>query len=192
MDMRAFCLATTVMSLGCLTSTASLAHDDDARLCNTLIDSSGDAVIEADGDAVAHAGTTECPEAEAVAVLSEVVAVAPEPELRLVEQTVYFPFDVAELTPDAEAAIEALADELAGSEAQRVAVQGHADRAGPADYNLELSEERAANVEAALIEQGIPAGAIAREAFGESRPALETGDGVALPANRRANIEVEY
>ena len=86
----------------------------------------------------------------------------------------------------------AIADELAESAAQRVSVLGHTDRAGPADYNLELSEERAANVEAALIDQGIPAAAIVREAFGERRPAVETADGVAMRANRRANIEIEY
>jgi outer membrane protein OmpA-like peptidoglycan-associated protein len=69
-------------------------------------------------------------------------------------------------------------------------IAGHADRSGPADYNIGLSQRRATNVRTYLTGHGIPDGVITQEAFGESRPLVETADGVREPQNRR--VEVAY
>ncbi len=192
MDVKPACLALALATVGFWNPAVSTAHEDeDTRRCNPLLDSSGDAVMEADGDVVEHSGTTACPEvAAAVVVVEKEAAVEPEPVL--VERTVYFPFDVADLTPEAEAEIEKTIADQTARQAKRVLVLGHTDRAGPADYNRQLSAERAASVEAALVAEGLPADSIAIEAMGETNPAVETGDGVALPANRRAVIALEY
>ena len=46
---------------------------------------------------------------------------------------------------------------------------GHADERGPNDYNQALSERRAQLAKTFLTEQGVPAGNIETQAFGEER-----------------------
>ena len=62
------------------------------------------------------------------------------------------------------------------------------DRSGPADYNVGLSQRRANNTRAYLAGHGIPDGVMTTEAFGESRPLVETADGVREPQNRRVEV----
>jgi outer membrane protein OmpA-like peptidoglycan-associated protein len=46
----------------------------------------------------------------------------------------------------------------------------------------------AGNVRSYLAGRGIPDGVMTTEAFGESRPLIETADGVSEPQNRRVEI----
>ena len=183
----------TLAAIGLASPTLGIAHEDEAssNLCNVVLDSSGNAVISGNADVVVHSGTKECPEVETVAVVAEPESTV-EAELQFVERNVYFPFDVAELTPDARAEIENAVAESAERQAKRVLVLGHTDLAGPSDYNLNLSAKRAENVEDALIAAGLPTDVIDTEAQGESNPAVETADGVKMRANRRAVIRMEY
>ena len=65
---------------------------------------------------------------------------------------------------------------------------GHADKSGSDSYNVGLSQRRADSVRAYLAGKGIPETAMSTEAFGESRPLVETADGVREPQNRRVEI----
>jgi len=65
---------------------------------------------------------------------------------------------------------------------------GHADRSGGDAYNMGLSERRAAAVRSYLTGKGVPMEVMSSEAFGESRPMVETADGVREPQNRRVEI----
>ena len=65
---------------------------------------------------------------------------------------------------------------------------GHADRSGSDEYNVGLSQRRANNVRAYLAGRSVPDAAITSEAFGESRPLVDTADGVREPQNRRVEI----
>ena len=67
---------------------------------------------------------------------------------------------------------------------------GHADKSGSASYNVGLSQRRADSVKAYLASKGIPDGVMTTEAFGESRPRVETADGVREVQNRR--VEITY
>src|SRR3546814_14611666 len=67
---------------------------------------------------------------------------------------------------------------------------GHADRSGPADYNVGLSQRRADSVKGYMTSHAIPEGVISTEAFGESRPRVDTADGVREVQNRR--VEITY
>ncbi|MGB0496868.1 MAG: OmpA family protein, partial [Rubricella sp.] len=102
------------------------------------------------------------------------------------EYVVYFATDSSNLTDEALAAIEEAANRNGGS----FDVIGHTDTAGSADYNQNLSQERAEAVVAALLAQGVPAELISSFASGETEPADETGDGVSDPENRRVVIRV--
>jgi outer membrane protein OmpA-like peptidoglycan-associated protein len=101
---------------------------------------------------------------------------------------VFFDLDSADLTP----ATAAILDNAVAAWRQipgfSVTLAGHADQSGAANDNLVLSQRRANRVRAYLIREGIPGGSITTEALGESRPLVETGDGVREPQNRRVEI----
>jgi outer membrane protein OmpA-like peptidoglycan-associated protein len=65
---------------------------------------------------------------------------------------------------------------------------GHADRAGPSDYNFGLSRRRADAVKAELVRLGVSSAEITTEAKGESEPLVPTADGVPEAQNRRVEI----
>jgi outer membrane protein OmpA-like peptidoglycan-associated protein len=105
---------------------------------------------------------------------------------------VFFDWDSAELTPEATSVIRAAADNIkrGGVSMLRVEVTGHADRSGPASYNVGLSQRRANAVRDALISMGVSGGVIGVDWKGETDPLVQTEDGVREPQNRRASIEV--
>lgn len=163
------------------------AQEEVERICNPVLDSNGDPVQQESG-VVVHAGSEPCPEPEVAAVAAPPV-VAPAAVLPAAT-TVYFPFDVADLQPEAEETLSGLIGEIQDRELEDVLVEGHADTAGPADYNMQLSERRANNVAAELARSGIPSDVIVTEAFGETNLAVETPDGVPEAQNRRVVVDV--
>lgn len=102
-----------------------------------------------------------------------------------------FPWNSAALTPGAETLVGNAASVFGPSGGARIRVAGHADRSGSAAYNLALSRRRAEAVRAALIDRGIAAELVTVEAYGETRPLIETGDGVREPRNSRVEIVIE-
>jgi len=103
---------------------------------------------------------------------------------------VFFDWDKSDITPQAAAILDNAAAQYQTCGNSRVVIAGHADRSGSADYNVGLSQRRADTVRSYLAGRGVPDGAMTTEAFGESRPLVETADGVREPQNRR--VEITY
>lgn len=101
---------------------------------------------------------------------------------------VFFDWDKDEITPQASAILDNAASAYQNCGQAQVMIAGHADRSGSDQYNVGLSQRRAANVRSYLAGRGIPDGVMTTEAFGESRPLVETADGVREPQNRRVEI----
>jgi outer membrane protein OmpA-like peptidoglycan-associated protein len=101
---------------------------------------------------------------------------------------VFFDWDRSDITPQAAAILDNAAAAYQQTGQAQVVLAGHADRSGSAQYNVGLSQRRADSVRSYLAGRGIPDGSIATEAFGESRPLVETADGVREPQNRRVEI----
>jgi len=101
---------------------------------------------------------------------------------------VFFDWDMDEITPQAAAILDNAASQYQATGQARVVLAGHADRSGSDEYNIGLSQRRANNVGRYLEGRGVAAGSISTEAFGESRPLVETADGVREPQNRRVEI----
>lgn len=102
--------------------------------------------------------------------------------------TVYFDFDRSNIRPDAQAVLN---DVVAAAQREGVtefSLTGHADRAGPPDYNLRLSIRRAESVRDYLVSRGFLPQNISVAGRGESDPAVPTVDGVREQANRRVEI----
>jgi len=71
-----------------------------------------------------------------------------------------------------------------------VTLVGHTDTVGKTKANQALSERRANAVAHALTKAGVPSGAIARNAVGESQLVVQTGDKVKEQANRVVVIDI--
>ncbi len=109
-------------------------------------------------------------------------AVTPGPFL------VFFDWDKSMITAEAAQILDRAAEQYAATGQTSVALAGHADKSGKDDYNVKLSQRRADAVKAYLATKGVPDGVMTTEAFGESRPLVDTADGVREPQNRRVEI----
>jgi outer membrane protein OmpA-like peptidoglycan-associated protein len=98
-------------------------------------------------------------------------------------------FDVnkATLKAGAEANVRRIAAVLQQYPDHQIAVEGHTDATGADDYNMRLSEQRAAAVREALVRGGVDAGRITSKGLGETQP-VATND---TPAGRQQNRRVE-
>lgn len=101
---------------------------------------------------------------------------------------VFFDFDRASLSGDAERIVAAAAANAQQAKATTIEVTGYADRSGSARYNLRLSQRRAESVKQALLARGVSPNEIDVRAEGENNPLVPTADGVREAQNRRVQI----
>jgi outer membrane protein OmpA-like peptidoglycan-associated protein len=146
------------------------------------MDSDREPVVQTPGDApVIQLQTHDCPEVAAV----EPAAPAPLPA----SGVVYFDFDKYNLRPDAQATLDDIIFDIKDRNLGGIVSNGHTDTAGPADYNMKLSQERADTVAEALIKAGIPAQIITTKAWGKTDLAVPTPDNTPYQANRRVVLD---
>jgi len=101
---------------------------------------------------------------------------------------VFFDWDSDIIDEQAMSILEAAAQAFNEFGIARIIAVGHADRSGPNDYNMGLSERRAEKVQAALERLGIDANVINISWRGEEDPRVATADGVRERQNRRVEI----
>ena len=97
-----------------------------------------------------------------------------------------------DLSPKAQAVLDAAASRYQICPEAQLMLAGHTDRSGSDQYNVGLSQRRVENVRAYLAGRGIPDRVMTTEALGESRPRVETADGDREPENRRVEIYFEF
>jgi OOP family OmpA-OmpF porin len=142
----------------------------------------------------------ECdPEIVAARDKKEVAVAAVEIVLNPVrlEADALFAFDSDELTPDGARILDDLVANLiaADLQEQKIQITGYADRIGEEQYNLELSQRRAAAVRDYLVSKGVAPGYIEAQGLGTANPLVECeGErGAALvdclAPNRRTEVE---
>jgi outer membrane protein OmpA-like peptidoglycan-associated protein len=103
---------------------------------------------------------------------------------------VFFEWDKSDITPEAASILDNAIAQYANCGNAQVMLAGHADRSGSAQYNVGLSQRRADAVKAYMVAHAIPDAVVTEQAFGESRPRVETADGVREVQNRR--VEITY
>ncbi len=119
-------------------------------------------------------------------------AAPPPPTPTITSSSVlYFPFDRDILEGEFLTQMEGLVASLKNNPNAQLVINGHADRAGDDNYNLELSARRAEYIRSLLIKAGLDPKRVHYFAFGESDPAIETDDDVRERANRRVEIFIE-
>jgi OOP family OmpA-OmpF porin len=147
----------------------------------------------------AGAGVTDLTEAPPGAIMAadivEALAVprgtrinpAAPPQVRL---PIYFEFDSAAPTPEAQALLEKVGAALQSSDLEsfHFLVEGHTDALGTDDYNERLSIARAQAVAAYLEAQGIPEPRLRPTGKGESSPVASNDDEEGRQRNRRVDF----
>jgi OmpA-OmpF porin, OOP family len=103
---------------------------------------------------------------------------------------VFFGFNKANLTSDAQRVVAEAAVAAKQSGSASILVTGHTDTVGSSRYNDRLSMRRANAVKDELVRQGIGAGQISAMGKGETELLVQTGDNVKEPQNRRATIDL--
>ena len=107
------------------------------------------------------------------------------------QKTIYFDFDDAKVSEDAQRIIRAHAEVLSDYPDASVAITGHADERGTREYNLALGDQRGEAVSTFFQEFGIDSSRISVVSFGEERPAVVGFDESAWSLNRRVELEYE-
>ena len=116
------------------------------------------------------------------------VAVPPPPAQR--NYTVLFDTGKATLSAESVSTIAKAASAFKTSGARAVAVAGHTDTTGAAQFNLQLSQQRAAAVQAELQRDGVPGPAIAALGYGEQDLPVKTAQDVPEQRNRSVDIAI--
>jgi OOP family OmpA-OmpF porin len=98
---------------------------------------------------------------------------------------VFFDFNKATLKPESDSVLDKVAAMLKTDASIKADVEGHTDSVGSDDYNLKLSDARAASVRNWLVRHGIDAARLTSKGYGKSRPVADNGTDAGRARNRR-------
>lgn len=102
---------------------------------------------------------------------------------------VYFDHDKDDLKTEFEGYLRKMADIVNSHTDLRIKIIGHTDSNGPDDYNVNLSERRAGNIERFLTKCGVRPDRIIIEYRGEKDPATTNSTSQGKQLNRRVDFE---
>ena len=101
---------------------------------------------------------------------------------------IFFAYDSYELSPEAEATIQADAKFLQQHPTITFLIEGHCDERGSIEYNLTLGEYRANAAKQALTQQGVSATRIRTISYGKEKPFCNESTEACWQQNRRAHF----
>ena len=133
-----------------------------------------------------------------------VVAVVPPPTLAdtilnapvntaITIQEIYYELNEFILTPASHPALDKLVALLKEHPQMEIEISAHTDNTGSAAYNQQLSEKRALNCVAYLVEKGIDKKRLQYKGYGATKPVAPNAnpDGTDNPEGRRLNRRIE-
>jgi outer membrane protein OmpA-like peptidoglycan-associated protein len=94
------------------------------------------------------------------------------------------------ILPESKPALDNLAAFLLRNPRYNLLIEGHTDRIGNAEKNLQLSQDRAAKVAAHLIEKGVNSSRITTKGYGDTRPLVVEAPNVPNARNRRVAFTI--
>lgn len=112
-------------------------------------------------------------------------------QVKLLEaaENILFELDEATLSEGAYEPLNDIVKVLKANPGIKLDINGHADSTGSADYNLNLSRERANTVKQYFIDQGIAASRLMAEGYGERAPRTDNDSSGERALNRRVDID---
>ena len=88
--------------------------------------------------------------------------------------------------------LDELATILRTYENSLLTIEGHTDSKGTDEYNMTLSQKRAAAVRVYLIEKGIAENRLISKGFGETMPIADNNTSAGRAKNRRVELKTSY
>ncbi len=110
----------------------------------------------------------------------------------IVLEDIYYDFDKWDIRPDAEPALNRLAEMLRQNPNIRIQLGSHTDCRGDEAYNQTLSQRRAQSAVNYLIARGIDAGRLTAVGYGESQPAINCPCSRCTEAEHQANRRTTF
>ena len=138
------------------------------------------------GDAVATTTTTDTPDVTAAPAVPSVTPGSAQDFVVNIGDRVFFDFDKATLSAEAQAVLNRQAAWLRQYPQIAIQVEGHCDERGTREYNLALGERRANAVKEYLMGLGVAEGRVSTISYGKERPAVEGSNDRAWAQNRRS------
>ena len=106
------------------------------------------------------------------------------------ETRIHFAYDKYDLSAEARQILQAKSAILLANTGITIRIEGHADERGTDEYNLVLSNRRAAEAKRFLTSQGIDASRIEVMGYGEEQPLRRGNTEEDYAANRRAEFRI--
>ncbi|HEY5087406.1 MAG TPA: OmpA family protein [Gemmatimonadaceae bacterium] len=177
---------------------AAGCHKAPAPLAATPVAANGDSLDRARADSIARANAARQAEiARAQAEQDSLRAVRDREQreaaqnadaMKVLNATIYFDFDRADLTEAARSLLLAKVPVLQARPTFHVRITGHTDDRGSSEYNLALGLRRAAEAKAFLVNNGIDASRLDITSMGAEQPAVQGDNEEAWSRNRRAEF----
>ena len=123
-------------------------------------------------------------------VAVETPTYSPDNRSSVLAERIYFALDRSDLSGEARAKLAEKVEVLRSSPDLTLRIDGHADERGSDEYNLALSKRRAAEAKRFLVQQGVEAGRLEVEGYGEEQPLDPANNEAAWSLNRRAGFQV--
>ncbi len=106
------------------------------------------------------------------------------------EAGVYFDTNKSNVKGTSAATLDKLAGIFNEYPKSNILVEGHTDSAGPEDYNMKLSQQRAESVTNYLIAQGISPTRFTTKWYGETQPRADNATAEGKSKNRRVELAI--
>jgi outer membrane protein OmpA-like peptidoglycan-associated protein len=103
---------------------------------------------------------------------------------------VYFDFDKFNLREESFVELNRVVDFLNEHPTISIEISAHTDSKGSDDYNLKLSDNRAASCRAYLVSKGIAADRVTSKGYGESKPQVDNDTDEHRQINRRVEFVI--
>lgn len=114
----------------------------------------------------------------------------PRPPAPITLKNVLFKFDTTILLPGSYPTLDSLVTLLKAHPTWVIQINAHTDERGSADYNLQLSIDRAKAVVAYLVARGIPRTQLRYKGYGETQPIVDAQHADEHQRNRRVAFEI--
>lgn len=126
-------------------------------------------------------------EAEIHSLFGKALDIQPSPPAKFL---LYFKPESVQPKPESVSEIPKIMHAIKDKHSMDISVNGHTDRKGEADYNNELSFQRARRVQKMLEKAGVDPSVITTSSHGKNNPLVPTADDVPEPRNRRVEVIV--
>lgn len=119
----------------------------------------------------------------------------PRVELRddriVIHEKIQFDLNRATIRPESDSLVREIAALIrANPQLENISIEGHTCNIGSPEYNLDLSDRRAAAVRKRLIREGVESPRLAARGYGLTAPLVPNSDDSARETNRRVEFRV--